>query len=253
MLSRAASQNLRYVDNGKVNRKSRFFLLLFFPLLATTPANVPLVAQDVLRGEVRVEMEPFPIFSGFVEERVPLDTDGAHRQALQMAALFFAAQIYGWSFHYDIGERARSIAEEFELTALGEIHWGDPRLFVTHARFDNNVFSAWMDYRPSGAQHQRLQMWRMGNIRAAQGIGHGPFGGPTADTDWLDIKMIALEDAARAAVRAMLQASERNHPRQATGFISLQNFPSFWLDAGRLAARARFRVEIREIIPFAVH
>lgn len=216
--------------------------------------NIPSVnAQDVLRGEVRIALEQVPVFGAYLEDGFPLDTENAYRRALEKAAAFFAAQIYGWSFHYDIGERARGLAEEFELTPLGEIHWGDPRLFVTHAHFDNNVLSAWMDYRPSEAQARRLQMWRMGGIRSAQAIGYGPLGGPADISGWLDIKMTALEDAARAAVRAMLQGSERNRPRQATGFISLQTFPFFWMDSGRWAARARFRVEIREIIPFAAH
>ncbi|MCL2381560.1 MAG: hypothetical protein FWC64_08205 [Treponema sp.] len=229
-----------------MNRTALAFLA--FLLL---PALAP--AQDVLRGEVRVELEPIPFFSVYVEDRFPLDTEAAYRLALRKAALFFSAQIYGWSFHYDIGERARGIAEEFELTPLGEIHWGDPRLFVTHARFENHVLSAWMDYRPSEIQRHRLQMWRMGRVRSAQATGHGPMGGPEGPSEWLDIKMIALEDAARAAVRAMLQGSERNRPKQATGFISLQAFPSFRMESGQMAARARFRVEVREIIPFAVH
>jgi hypothetical protein len=110
-----------------------------------------------------------------------------------------------------------------------------------------------MDYRPTDAQARRLQMWRTGNIRTAQAIGHGPLGGPLEITDWLSIKKKALEDSARAAVRAMLQGSERNRPKEATGFISLESFPAYWMDAGRWAARARFRVEIREIIPFAAY
>ena len=206
-----------------------------------------------MRGEVRVELEPIPFFEIYVEDGFPIDTETAYRRALQKAAMFFAAQIYGWSFHYDIGERARGIAEEFELSPLGEIHWGDPRLFVTHAHFENFTLSAWMDYRPSESQRSRLRMWRMGTIRTVQALGYGPLGGPADASGWLDIKMSALEDAARAAVRSILRGSERNRPRQATGYISLQNFPFFYMDSGRMAARARFRVEITEIIPFAVH
>ena len=216
-----------------------FFLL--FPLL--------LPAQDVLRGEVKVELEP--IYGGYVDEKYPLDTETAYRRALQEAAMFFSAQIYGWSFHYDIGERARSIKEEFELEPLGEIRWGDPGLFVTHAKFENHVLSAWMDYRPTDAQRGRLEMWKKGNTRTAQAIGYGPLGGPVEISDWLTIKKKTLEDSARAAVRAMLQGSEKNRPKEATGFISLQNFPSYFMDSGRWAAQARFRVEIKEIVPFA--
>ena len=210
-----------------------------------------LPAQEVLRGEVKVELEP--IYGGYVDVEYPLETDTAYRRALEEAAMFFSAQIYGWSFHYDIGERARGIAEEFELTPLGEIRWGDPGLFVTHARFENHVLSVWMDYRPSDAQQRRLQMWRMSKLRSAQAIGHGPLGGPVEVSDWLSIKKTALEDSARAAVRAMLQGSEKNRPKEAIGFICLETFPLYWMDAGRWAAQARFRVEVTEIVPFSAY
>ena len=211
----------------------------------------PVSAQEVLRGEINVELEP--VYGAYMDQEYPLDTDSAYRRALQAAAMFFSAQIYGWSFHYDIGERARGIAEEFELTALGEIRWGDPGLFVTHAKFENHILSVWMDYRLTDAQRRRLEMWKMGTVRTAQAIGYGPLGDPQGASDWLAIRKKALEDSARAAVRAMLQGSERNRPKEATGFISLQNFPAYWMDAGRWAAQARFRVEIKEVTPFAAY
>jgi len=217
---------------------------LFIPALL-------LSAAEVLRGEIRVEMEP--VYGGYVDEEYPLDKDSAYRRALQEAALFFSAQIYGWSFQYDVGERARGITEEFDLAPLGEIRWGDPGLFVTHARFESKVLSVWMDYRPTDAQARRAEMWKMGKVRTAQAIGYGPLGGPVENSDWLTIKKTALEDSARAAVRAMLQGSERNRPKEAKGFISLQTFPAYFMDSGRWAAHARFRVEIKDIIPFAAY
>jgi hypothetical protein len=242
-----------------VNGKIRLFLFsfLFLPFL--------LSAQDVLRGEVRVELEP--IFGAYVDEEYPLDKDAAYRRALQEAAMFFSAQIYGWSFYYDVGERARNIEEKLELTPLGEIRWGDPGLYVTHANFQNREFetttqrlaaflSAWMDYRPTDAQRRRLEMWQKGNIRPTQAIGYSTIGAIRDSAEepyWLTIKKNALEDSARAAVRAMLQGSERNRPKEVTGFICLESFPSFYIDSGRQAARARFRVEITEIIPFAAY
>ena len=226
-----------------MTRKVWLCFFLLFPFLIS--------AQDVLRGEVKVEMEPIHGF--YVEDKYPLDMESAYRRALEQAALFISAQVYGWSFYYDIGERARGIAEELELTPLGEIPWGDPGLFVTHARLENQVLSAWMDYRPTEAQRRRLEMWKRGNVRTAQAIGYGPLGGPVEVSDWFAIKRTALEDSARAAVRAMLQASERNRPKEVTGFISLQTFPAFWMDSGRWAAQARFKVEVTEIIPFAAY
>ena len=227
-----------------MTRKLLLYFLLFIPLSVNG-------VQDVLRGNVRIELEP--IYGGYMDVEFPLDHDTAYRRALELAALFFSAQIYGWSFHYDVGERARGLAEIFELTPLGEIPWGDPRLFITDAYFHNRVLSMWLDYRPSDAQGRRLAMWSKGNIRPAQATGFAFMHGPIEESEWLAIRKRALEDSARVAVRAMLQASERNRPREVTGYISLERFPAYWIDAGRWATQARFRVDIREIIPFAVH
>ena len=229
-------------------------LLLLLPFL--------LPAQDVLRGAVKIEL--MPIYGAYMDDEYPLEKDTAYRRALEEAAMCFSAQVYGWSFHYDVGERARGIEEVFELKPLGEIPWGDPSLYVTNAHFENrdfgftshqlaDVLTVWMDYRPTEAQARRLEMWKKGTIRTAQAIGYGPLGGPADNSDWLTIKKTTLEDTARAAVRAILQGQEKNRPKEATGFISLQTFPSYWMDAGRWAAQARFRVDIKEIIPFSAY
>ena len=221
-----------------------------------------LSAQDVLRGEVKIEL--MPIYGAYIDTEYPLGKDAAYRRALEEAALFFSAQIYGWSFHYDVGERARGIEEVFELTPLGEIRWGDPGLKVTDAHFENrgfhftshelaDVLTVWLDYRPTQAQARRLEMWKKGSIRTAQAVGYGPLGGPAGNSDWITIKKHTLEDSARAAVRAMLQGSERNRPKQVTGFVCLQTFPSYFMDSGRWAAQARFRVDVKEIIPFSAY
>ena len=228
-------------------RKTRLFFLLPLMLFATRSVN----AQEVLRGEVKIELEP--IYGATVDEAYPLDNQAAYRRALEAAALFFSAQIYGWSFHYDVGERARGIEENFELNPLGEIHWSDPRLCVTDARFENNILSAWLDYRPSDSQLSRLGMWRMGTIRTIQSAGYVPYSTLEGVSDWLAVRKTSLEESARAAVRAMLQGSERNRPKEVTGFISLLGFPVYGINSGRWAANARFRVNVTEIIPFAVY
>jgi hypothetical protein len=231
-----------------VNRQFFLVFLLWF----LSPFLFLLNAQEVLRGEVKIELEP--IYGAYLEEQVPsLDAETGYRNALDLASYFFAAQIYGWSFYYDIGERARGIAEELELTPLGEIPWGDPGLFVTHTNAKDRVLSVWMDYRPTDAQRRRLEMWKMGNVRTAQAIGYTPLDGPATTSNWFTVREKALEDAARAAIRAMLQGSERNRPKEAAGFISLEAFPYFWISGGRWAVQARFRVEIKEIIPFAAY
>jgi hypothetical protein len=220
---------------------------LFFLLMI--PALLP--GQEVLRGEVAIELEP--VYGGFIDEEYPLDAETVRRRALEEAAMFYSAMIYGWSFHYDIGERVRGIAEELELTPEGTIPFGDPGLRATDAEIRDMKLRLWTDYRLSAAQQRRMRMWRAGTVRSAQAVGYGPLGGPARIDDWMSIRRAGLEDAARAAIRAMLRGSERNRPKEASGFISLDGFPRYFMDEGRWAAAARFRVEITEIIPFAAY
>ena len=204
----------------------------------------------IIRGEVYVDFEP--IYAGHVDDEYPLDIPAAGRRALEEAALIFSGIIYGWSFHYDVGERARQIAENIELEPVTLIQFGDPGLRVTDTEIRDMRLRIWADYHLSETQQRRMQVWRTGTISNAQAVGYGP-----AIVDeypgWLALKKTALEDAARIALRTMLRGSERNRPKEVTGFISLASFPRFYIESGRWAASSRFRVQIIEIIPFAAY
>jgi hypothetical protein len=226
-------------------------------LLLIVPA---LPAQEALRGEVRVDLEP--VYGIYVDVNYPPEPDTVRRRALDEALLFFSAMIYGWSFNYDIGEKARGIAEAFELVPQGTIPFGDPRLRATDARVRDMRLYVWMDYRLDERQLRRLEMWKAGTVRSAQAVGYGPLGlsgqGPDAESApgssvWIAVKRAVLEDAARSAVRAMLRGSERNRPKEARGYISLAEFPLYYMDGGRWAVSARFRVDIQEIVPFSAY
>jgi hypothetical protein len=204
----------------------------------------------VIRGEIYVDLEP--IYAGHVDEEYPLEIPAASRRALEEAALFYSAMIYGWSFYYDIGERARGISEKLEMEPLGVIHIGDPDLRVTDTEIRDMRLRVWTDYHLTDAQQRRLQVWRTGMIRNMQAIGYGP-SSVEEYPGWIALKKDALEDAARAALRASLRLSERNRPKEVTGYISLASFPRYFIDSGRWAVSARFRVQVMEIVPFAAY
>jgi len=231
-----------------------FTVFLFFTVLSVwAQEHDPGFYPDTMRGEVWVELQP--IYGNRPDVEYPVSMETAGRRALQEAALYYSAMIYGWSFHYDIGERTRGIKEDFDVfEPMGEVRWGDPRLTVTEVEIrDDSQVRVWTDYRMSDLQAKRIQMWRTGTIRNVQAIGHCPIIGPAPDSGWLEIRNAVLKDAARAAVRSMLRGSERNRPKEATGFISLASFPRFYVASGQWAASVRFRVRINEIIPFAAY
>ena len=228
------------------------FCLVFCAVFAWAQTHDFGFYPDTIRGEVWIELEP--IYGDRVDIESPLTPEISGRRVLQEIALYFSGMIYGWSFHYDIGERARGIAEDFSVfEPMGEIVWGDPRMRITEAENHEMKLRVWADYHMDESQQRRILMWRSGMIRNAQAMGYVPIHGPSPDAGWLEIRNALLKDAARAAVREMLRGSERNRPKEASGFISLASFPRFFMDYGRWGAEVRFRVQINEIIPFAVH
>jgi hypothetical protein len=206
---------------------------------------------EMIRGEVFMELEP--IYGFHVDEDYPLDVPTAGRRALDEAALSFSAMIYGWSFHYDVGERARKTNENLELEIGRLITGGDPRLKVTDLEIRDGAVHLWVNYNLDEAQQKRLQVWRTGTIRSAQAVGYGVSGSIEEFPGWLEVKKTALEDAAKTALRTLLRAAERNRPKEVNGFISLASFPRYFIKDSRWAVSARFRVQITEIIPFAAY
>ena len=66
-------------------------------------------------------------------EDYPLSTEEAQRRALEEAREILSGMVYGYRFRYTPGDRVRSIEEEFLLTPVAEIRWGDPNMRVADA------------------------------------------------------------------------------------------------------------------------
>jgi len=219
-----------------------------FPLYAQVHEQG--IHRYVIRGDVYVDLEP--IYAGHIDAEYPLDNQTAARRALEEISLFFSSMIYGWAFYYEPGERARQTEENLELVPLGSIQYGDPALRITDTEIKDMRLRVWADFQLSDALQRRIQVWNSGSIRNAQATGYSP-----SHIDiypgWIALKKMALEDAARSAIREMLRGTERNRPKEVKGFISLASFPRYYIDAGRWAAASRFRVQVTEIIPFAAY
>lgn len=205
----------------------------------------------MLRGQVSMELEP--IYGAHIDPNYPLDVEMAAKWALEETAMLYSAMIYGWTFSYEVGERARRIDEHIELEPISAIKYGDPSLRVMDVSFKDMRINLWTEYDLSSSQQRRFTVWRSEMIRNAQGIGQGPPGNIAEYPGWLELKKAALDDAARVALRTILRSSERNRPKEVHGFISLSSFPRYYFAGGRWAVSARFRVQITEIIPFAAY
>jgi len=217
---------------------SLFFLVILFT------SRLPVFADETLQGRFVVDLEPVAAMEPGVP--YPLDQQAAARRIFEEAAVDFAAMIYGWSFLYEPGDKARQIEEFFELKPLGNIPWGDPRLTALDTHSEGSKLYVWVEYRPDEIQRRYLAAGREGSAKTAQGTGSALVSlGVRGKSD-------ALEDAAREALRGMLRGSERNKPKEARGTLVLSEIPRFWVDAGHFSCAARFRVVVKEVVPFRV-
>ena len=203
-----------------------------------------LSAHEVLRGEVLIDLEPIFTASEGIPYPHPIDIKTARNWALEEAALFFSAMIYGWSFVYEVEEKARGIAGGFTLERQGAVRFGDPGFFATDAEIRNGRLSLWADYRLTGLQRSRVGAWRAGLTRNLQATGYadldaeaGPEAGVRAGedaggegaagrpVDWIASKRTALEDAAKTGIRALLRGQEGTAPKKRGVLSPWRNFP----------------------------
>jgi hypothetical protein len=213
--------------------------------------NFSLFPQETLRGGVCVELEP--VYAQFLGAPYPLDSAAAKLWAMEDAAFAFSGMIYGWSFSYEPGERARGLQEDLELRALGKVMPEDTKLEITDTNIKNGLFYLYADYSLDEAQKNRAARWKSAAAFTAQSAGYGPLHGDEGIVSREQIKESALKDAMKKAIRKKLRVTERNRPSAASGFIALSKFPVYRMQDGLWAASAEFRIEITDIIPFAVY
>jgi hypothetical protein len=221
-------------------------------LFCFAAALCPLLpAQDVLRGEICVELEP--VYAIHLGISSPIDASTASLWALEDAQGVFSAMIYGWSFDYTPAAPARKITESLNLVPLGEIPFGDERMKVTDARRDNDLFFIWVDYELSDSQKRRMKAWNSNLSVSAQAQGFGPLHGEEGISDRKSIKQGALEDAAQKAIKEKLRRLYKNRPMEAHGFIALSKFPIYRMNSGMWSAVAHFRIEINGVENYSVY
>ncbi|GMO47994.1 MAG: hypothetical protein Ta2B_30100 [Termitinemataceae bacterium] len=202
-------------------------------------------SQEVLRGEICVELEP--VYAIDLGVSSPIDNSTAVRWALEDAQSAFSGMIYGWSFEYTPPNKARQIEESLDLTGLGLVQFGDEKMLVSDVRKENDLFFVWVDYQLNDMQKKRLTAWNSHAAFNANSQGYGALMGEAGITDRRDIKKGALEDAVKKAILAKLRLLYKNRPLRASGYISLSKFPIFRLKSGRWSCVASFRIEITGI------
>ncbi|MBN2874886.1 MAG: hypothetical protein JXM71_07315 [Spirochaetales bacterium] len=229
-------------------------------VLALAAANAAAQTADI-RAEFRVDLAAPPYideFEGTVDPawvpRVP-DAEAA-AAVLAEARWVFGGMVWGFDYVYTPSDRARSIAEYFEMQAtLGDA--AVPMdLSVVSARLDGTALVAMVAYRPDAAASVELAAWKQTSA-AAQGTGSAA-ALLSADADTSTPAQVAARrnavlDAAREALRAYLRGVTHNKPREVRGSFAFASAPRLVLREGHWVATVRCYARVDEIVPYGAY
>ncbi len=212
-------------------------LLFLLPLLCHAQSNP-------INLRLWCELEPM------VQENedYPLTTEEAQRRALEEARAVLSGMIYGYRFRYTPGDAVRKIDEEFLITPVAEILWGDPNMTITDAYVKDSLLFVKVTYQLEEFQVARRRAWSSNSVEASSGVGsHSVFTVTSPEG-----KRQALQEALKNAVREALRPVYFNKPREVTGEILIWNEPHTVIQSGTYTTRADVKLRVKEIRSYSL-
>jgi hypothetical protein len=196
---------------------------------------------DLLYIDVWCELEPF---AGEKGTQYPLSKEQAAGQLLEEARFIISGMIYGFDFSYIPQDKGREVHEQFTLTPVAQIPWGDQNLKILYTELRDEKLWARIEYEPKEFQLQRRNAWLGPSIPSAEGIGKGDlFKGYRQ-------KFSAYEQAVKNAIRNLLRPTYFNKPRRITGQALIEEAPEIFISSGKYVARLRVKLKIRDVLPY---
>lgn len=209
-----------------------------------------IVCQDVvLRAEFWAESEPVEVLPSVISDAAPraVFPEETARALLEEARRVFAGMIWGFEFRYVPYDKARGVAEELEILPLGEIPWGDPRLESSQMRLTGTQLRAYLEYRPDSFAAARKSSWGDATYQTVQGRGAAPLAGGR------ESRGVAVDQAAKEAIRELLRPVVKNKPREVRGVFAYDKPPRIVIVGGSYTATVRIRTRIVEVRGYSVY
>jgi hypothetical protein len=210
--------------------------------------GVPVLAADTdARLSIRPWMELEPLVR-IEPEEYPIPVETAAKRLLEEGRVLISGMIYGWTFTYYPGDKARRVEESFTLAPVAQVPWGSARLRVTETEVKDRRLWARILYSMDGDEARRRSAWDSNTAALSTGRGTAAvqLGGSKGRT-------AALEAAIKDAIRLSLDTRYPNKPRQVTGDVALWDDPVTLQRAGVYAVTAKVKVRVREIVPYRIY
>lgn len=176
------------------------------------------------------------------------DAEEAEIRVLMEGRYVFSGMLYGYDFRYVPSDRTRQVAEEFELTPVARIPWGDPRLrVVSTRRREDGALAVRLRYDMADFQRARYDAWRSNNLTPATGVGRADL------LNGFEGKLRAIEEGAKEAIRDHMRGKTFNKPHVITGRLLLEGPPRVGVASGEYVAVVETFLIIDEVVHYTAY
>ncbi len=202
------------------------------------------VEQDPIDLLLWCELEPMVQEN----EEYPLSTEAAQKRILEEAREILSGMIYGFRFSYTPADENRQIEEQFILTPVAEILWGDPNLEIMDAYRKDSFLFVKVYYDLQDFQSARRRAWSSNAVDTSSGLGrHSIFTLPSPEG-----KRLALQEAMKNALRNHLRPIHFNKPREISGELVIWAAPRTVIQSGSYATELDVKLQVKEIRSYSL-
>ncbi len=216
-------------------------LFLLHALILTLPLEAAPLHNEIISLHLWQETEPMI----WTQEK-PRAKEETYRELLQEASDILSGMLYGYDFYYVPYDKSRNIAEEFKLTPLARVHWGDPNLKIAATERRGNRIYVKLNYYLESFQEARRKAWSSNTFPIVSGSGRGNFfAGTTA-------KSGSISQAIKEAIRNHLRPRVFNKPREINGQLLIWKEPRIIIEKGSYLTRVTIKLRVSEITPYRI-
>lgn len=157
-----------------------------------------------------------------------------------------SGRIYGWKFKYIPSDIKREIEEEFILTPIAKIKWGDSRLQFKDNWVKDNIMYQNIVYTLEDFQKKRIKSWKTSLIPDSYGEGF-------ASLHEVDGKSISLKEAIKDSIKREFQSRGKGKPRTIEGQILLEENPRVFLNSGLFNTQVNVLIHYKNVEDYKYH
>jgi len=228
-------------------QKIKRVLFIIFTVFATSHifAQTPSIIQNI-RVPLWAELDAFPGMEHMSDEEAG-QYEYPQKQIKEVAPFLINAMVYGWTFSYTPGDKARGVEEQFEVTEIVSSEVIEGGIKYVSPWLEKNRLNYWCEYSRTASQIQNYDLWSSIQNPKIKGRGYGP-----ADMGFEGIR-IAAKDALKEAVRSYYRNVIKNKPKEITGSVLIRDLPTLGIVSGRYVINLDFFLECGRIVEYTVY